>query len=88
MTTDPICIVTEAIPEGWFLVEAKNITPTVRNAKIPFRIARKPPPKGHHPVPVGVILREEDRAAWDAVNAKAIARREREAKYANPLTRH
>lgn len=89
MTTDPFDFDNDTLPDDQVLIPGKLLTPTARAAKVPFRIASsKPVTVSGRRVPEGIVILKVDESRFHEAMAKAKERKIREAKYANPLTRH
>lgn len=73
---------TRLIPEGHYLLKGNFLAATARAAKVQFRLATRPPRKGEtatHSVPVGLLLRKQDKPAMDAALERSRLRKAKEA---------
>ncbi len=80
-TTDPFDTALP-VPGGCYLLLGKYLTDVARAAKVPFRKAERAPrldETATHAVPVGLLLREEDRERMNAALERSRLRKAKEA---------
>jgi hypothetical protein len=69
----------ELIPDGWQIFRGSRLPNIARPAGIPYRVVQQRYPNGSNWANIGILIPNEYIPQWQAAEARAQARRDREA---------